>query len=340
MALALLPDADVALVALGACDDGACGHRGASHSLPFAIAIGLLAGLVARRLRWPVVRTIVAATFAVASHAMLDVLGEGGRGLPLLWPFSDARFISPIRIFPDAPRGLALLSMPGAINVAIEFAVFLPMMLYALWPRLMAPAVRRRRSPAPIPTLPRLTFLAGAAGTVAGAGGRRRPTNAIPDTFSRLVADDRRTEPFRGFCSRSGNLSPMIFGKEREAVRNATRAIRDLVLRPALGGSGGLGGRPGRDGDDGDRTAAPAAGDRDAGPGHAARSRRADDGDPGRPPARPALAFAAQALAGSVRYGSTLRERYLNLLAAAMDGEHGRPRPPRVPDGAAPADAG
>ena len=35
----------------------------------------------------------------------------------------------------------------------------------------------------------------------------------------------------------------------------------------------------------------------------------------------PALAFAAQALAGSVRYGSTLRERYLNLLAAAMDGD-------------------
>ena len=35
----------------------------------------------------------------------------------------------------------------------------------------------------------------------------------------------------------------------------------------------------------------------------------------------PALAFAAQALAGSVRNGSTLRERYLNLLAAAMDGD-------------------
>jgi len=160
--LALLPDADVALVALGACDDGACGHRGASHSLPFAIGIGLLAGLAARRLRWPVVRTIVAATFAVASHAMLDALGAGGRGLPLLWPFSDARFISPIRIFPDAPRGLALLSIPGAINVAIEFAVFLPMMLYAVWPRLMrqrsAGAVAR-----PIPNLSRLTFLAGEA---------------------------------------------------------------------------------------------------------------------------------------------------------------------------------
>jgi hypothetical protein len=33
----------------------------------------------------------------------------------------------------------------------------------------------------------------------------------------------------------------------------------------------------------------------------------------------PAVGFAAQALAGSVRGGATLRERYLNLLAAAMD---------------------
>jgi inner membrane protein len=163
MGLALLPDADVALVALGACDDGACGHRGASHSLLVAVAIGLCAGLLARRLRWPVVRTIVAASFAVASHAMLDALGAGGRGLPLLWPFSDARFISPIRIFPDAPRGLALLSIPGAINVAIEFAVFLPMAVYAVWPRLTV----RRSVPtiaSAITKLPDLTFVEGAAG--------------------------------------------------------------------------------------------------------------------------------------------------------------------------------
>src|SRR5690349_12277514 len=57
--LALLPDADVLLVTLGACDAGACGHRGASHSLPLALAIGLLAGYAARRLGWPVVRTMI-----------------------------------------------------------------------------------------------------------------------------------------------------------------------------------------------------------------------------------------------------------------------------------------
>jgi len=113
----------------------------------------------------------------------------------------------------------------------------------------------------------------------------------------------------------------MIFGREREAVRNATRAIRDLVLRRELGGGGGLGGGlsamammavaplrqlpelatqvPGTLRDLGERmTAIPSA------------RRRA-----------PALAFAAQALAGSVRYGATLRERYLNLLAASMDSD-------------------
>jgi inner membrane protein len=162
--LALLPDADVLLVTLGACDRGVCGHRGASHSLPMAIAIGLLCGLLARRLKWPVMRTTIATTIAVGSHAVLDVLGAGGRGLPLLWPFSDHRFHSPIRIFPDAPRGLALLSWPGLVNVGIEFAVFLPVMLYALWPRIVAwraaRAVARR-----IRALPSLTFVE--AGTAA-----------------------------------------------------------------------------------------------------------------------------------------------------------------------------
>src|SRR5215213_9240201 len=103
--LALLPDADVLLVALGACDTGVCGHRGFSHSFPFAIAIGILGGLLARRLRLPAIRTGIATALAVGSHAALDLLGEGGRGLPLLWPFSEHRFTSPIRIFPDAPRG-------------------------------------------------------------------------------------------------------------------------------------------------------------------------------------------------------------------------------------------
>ncbi|HEY7373355.1 MAG TPA: metal-dependent hydrolase [Polyangia bacterium] len=155
--LALLPDADVILVALGTCDAGACGHRGASHSLPLALAVGILAGIAAWRVGWPVLRTTLATTIAVASHALLDVLGAGGRGLPLLWPFSEERFMSPIRIFPDAPRGSALLSRVGLLSLAIEFAVFLPVMLYAVWPRIAAWMSARARAHA-IPQLPELVF--------------------------------------------------------------------------------------------------------------------------------------------------------------------------------------
>jgi len=111
----------------------------------------------------------------------------------------------------------------------------------------------------------------------------------------------------------------MIFGKEREAVRNATRAIRDLVLRPAREGSGGLAGGLGA-------MAMLAAGPLRQLPQIATQmpGTLRDLGErmtaiPGSRRRAPALGFAAQALAGSMRFGSTMRERYLNLLAAAMD---------------------
>jgi inner membrane protein len=144
-ALSALPDMDVFVVALGASDAGAGGHRGASHSLFVAAVIGVLVALYARRHAWPVVRTAVAATLAVASHGLLDAIGEGGRGIPLFWPFSDARFMSPWRVLPDAPRGLQLLSRHGLLEVCIELLVFLPMTAFALWPS--RPTLLRPRTP-------------------------------------------------------------------------------------------------------------------------------------------------------------------------------------------------
>lgn len=113
----------------------------------------------------------------------------------------------------------------------------------------------------------------------------------------------------------------MFLRKQRAAVRNATRAIRDLVLRPSgeltVGGgvSGGFG-----------ALSLLAAGPLRQVPEMAARIPGAlrDLGDrvtaiPGARRRAPAVAFAAQALAGSVRHDATVRERYLNLLAASMD---------------------
>ncbi|HVU50859.1 MAG TPA: metal-dependent hydrolase [Polyangia bacterium] len=145
-ALAELPDIDVLGVACGVPDLGLFGHRGFSHSLVTALALGLVCGALARRLRWPVVRTAVAATLAVASHGILDACCEGGRGIPLLWPLSSARFLSPWRVLPDAPRGLKMLSRPGLLDLAVEFAVFFPLTAFALWRGRLS----RARPPAPV----------------------------------------------------------------------------------------------------------------------------------------------------------------------------------------------
>jgi len=139
--LAMLPDADVLLVALGTNDGGAAGHRGASHSLFFAAAVGVLVGLIARRLGARGLRTAVIAAIAVASHGLLDAVGEGGRGIPLLWPFCEQRFMSPWRFLPDAPRGLGFLSWSGVVNITVEFIFFLPFTAYSLWPRSRAAPV-------------------------------------------------------------------------------------------------------------------------------------------------------------------------------------------------------
>ena len=134
-AFSLLPDADLLLVALGVHDSGAVGHRGASHSLVTALMIGLACGYYARRTGLAPLRTAVAITIAVGSHGLLDALGEGGRGIPLFWPFSAHRFMFPWRFLPDAPRINDYLSREGALSLISEFCYFLPLMAYVLWPR-------------------------------------------------------------------------------------------------------------------------------------------------------------------------------------------------------------
>jgi membrane-bound metal-dependent hydrolase YbcI (DUF457 family) len=107
----------------------------------------LVCALVAGRVGWPVMRTALAGGLALASHAVLDALGAGGRGLMLLWPFSFTRFHSPWRIFPDAPRGLKLLSQAGLFELCAELVIFSPLTLYALWPQIRARRQQRAARP-------------------------------------------------------------------------------------------------------------------------------------------------------------------------------------------------
>jgi inner membrane protein len=132
-ALSLLPDADAIGFLLPVDQGGAMGHRGFTHSLVFALAIGLACGTVLRKRGF--LRTSALAGAVVASHGLLDTLTNGTTGTMLLWPFSGERFFAPWRPVPVPPVGLGLASARGLEVMAIEAVYFLPLLAWALWPR-------------------------------------------------------------------------------------------------------------------------------------------------------------------------------------------------------------
>ena len=119
IAIAVVPDFDIALVWMGARYRGMWGHRGITHSIAFAaIAAVLLALLLfrdgprGRRIR------IAAILFAAGlSHGILDASMASGAGVAFLAPFSAARYHSPFRpIRVTPPTGDPWLD-PGGIRV-------------------------------------------------------------------------------------------------------------------------------------------------------------------------------------------------------------------------------
>jgi len=133
--LSLLPDLDVVAFRFGIPYGAPFGHRGAMHSLTFALIVGVLvrAGAAAAKLK-PYPMSILA-FLVVASHGLLDTLTDGGKGIAILWPFTNERYFAPWRPIPVAPIGARLFSAAGVRVMLYEAVLFLPVFLIAAWPR-------------------------------------------------------------------------------------------------------------------------------------------------------------------------------------------------------------
>lgn len=147
--LSLLPDADVAGFAMGVRYEDPWGHRGATHSFAFALAVATVVALIAPRSGRSRLRTGIMAAIVLASHPLLDTLTDGGLGCALFWPFSLTRYFAPWQPIPVAPIGLAFFSADGLLCSAVEIALFAPLLWLAFeyqrhaivrddsrWPRL------------------------------------------------------------------------------------------------------------------------------------------------------------------------------------------------------------
>lgn len=138
-ALSFLPDADVVGFGFGVRYEDEWGHRGATHSLVFSLALGAAIGLLAPLFHRPAIRTGVTASLVLASHALLDTLTNGGLGCALFWPFDLTRYFAPWTPIPVSPIGLGYLSPYGMYVAATELAIFAPLFWFALTKR--TPAV-------------------------------------------------------------------------------------------------------------------------------------------------------------------------------------------------------
>ncbi|MBA3929121.1 MAG: hypothetical protein C0521_05960 [Xanthomonas sp.] len=132
MIAAILPDADVVGFKLGIEYAHALGHRGASHSLLFALACGVFAAFGARWFRTSAVTACLFVALAAASHPLLDMLTDGGLGVALFWPWSDARHFAPWRVIEVSPFANRFFSARGADVLLSELRwVWLPVLAFS-----------------------------------------------------------------------------------------------------------------------------------------------------------------------------------------------------------------
>lgn len=132
--LAVLPDVDFVLNAAAPSID-AFAHRGPSHSLAVAATLGAIVAVAVRVAARRDARFWGIWTAAiVASHGLLDWLGNTNTGVMLVWPLSDARLLATWHLLPS-PFWPDLLTPHGVGEVLVEFVVFLPLWLYGFLPR-------------------------------------------------------------------------------------------------------------------------------------------------------------------------------------------------------------
>ena len=130
----IVPDFDGIAFKLGIAYGGMWGHRGFTHTLGFALAMGLFGLLLARRWRLPAWKAYGWVALCTFSHPVADTLTNGGIAIPLYWPMSETRFFSPWRPVEVSPIALKrFFSERGTAVIWSEIKVlWIPLMSVAL----------------------------------------------------------------------------------------------------------------------------------------------------------------------------------------------------------------
>lgn len=111
----ILPDADVIAFRFGIPYEHMFGHRGFTHSIFFSVVFGLLVAWIfhkSSRMKYAIIYIL-----CTLSHAFLDALTTGGRGVAILAPFSEERFFLPWRFIKVSPMSIKRFISEWGIEV-------------------------------------------------------------------------------------------------------------------------------------------------------------------------------------------------------------------------------
>jgi inner membrane protein len=147
---AILPDVDALGFAFGVRYGSVLGHRGLTHSIAFALLVGLIVGTLAmgRRSAKPGrLQLVVYFTLITLSHPLFDAMTNGGLGVALFAPFSSARYFFPWRPIEVSPIGMEFFSERGLEVIASEIIwVWLPVFLIYAATKVYRSADKRSRA--------------------------------------------------------------------------------------------------------------------------------------------------------------------------------------------------
>lgn len=117
----VMPDADVIGFKFGIEYASQFGHRGFTHSICFALILGLIASLAYRKLDCSRIAAFVFVGICAASHGLLDMLTDGGMGVALFWPFDTTRYFFPWTGIEVSAIGRGFFSMRSLSVLLSEF---------------------------------------------------------------------------------------------------------------------------------------------------------------------------------------------------------------------------
>ncbi len=109
MLCAMLPDTDVIGFKYDIAYESFWGHRGFSHSLLFALGIGILVTFIFYTKKCTSITAIALIGYfsiCTASHGILDAMTTGGLGVAFFSPFNDTRYFLPWRPIQVSPIGI------------------------------------------------------------------------------------------------------------------------------------------------------------------------------------------------------------------------------------------